>query len=379
MNRIQRAAGVLGIHRPSNLKASVAKIAAVLTAVMSLGLNAGMVNAATLSTASVALSDPRPVQTSSYTFTGSSVTNTGIQCVKVIFSTTATGDTAPAGFDGTAGTVTAASSTLINSSSAGWSLAKSDGTSSSGQANIWQYTHATTSVTPSTLTGATFILAGITNSSTADTAFYFKVSTFNNTNCTTSPVDNAAVEFINTNGSTLSLTVDNTLSFTVNSVASSAGCDGTTTTQASTATTIPFGTVTSGSNSVVCQDLTAATNATNGYTIFARYTAAPANALSQTIADWTGTNASPTVFSSPGTEAYGYSTNDATLGTGTANRFTNVSQKWAAMTTSNAEVAYEAAGVTSTTYRIGHQVGVSNITRPGTYTTTVVYTCTPVY
>ena len=49
------------------------------------------------------------------------------------------------------------------------------------------------------------------------------------------------------------------------------------------------------------------------------------------------------------------------------------------MTTSNNEVAYEAAGVTSTTYRIGHEVAVSTLTKPGTYTTTIIYTCTPIY
>ena len=49
------------------------------------------------------------------------------------------------------------------------------------------------------------------------------------------------------------------------------------------------------------------------------------------------------------------------------------------MTTTNAEIAYEPAGVNTTTYRIGHQVGVSLVTRPGTYTTTVIYTCTPIY
>jgi hypothetical protein len=49
------------------------------------------------------------------------------------------------------------------------------------------------------------------------------------------------------------------------------------------------------------------------------------------------------------------------------------------MTTSNSEVAYEAAGVTSTTYRIGHQVGIASTTFPGTYTTTIIYTCTPIY
>ena len=72
-------------------------------------------------------------------------------------------------------------------------------------------------------------------------------------------------------------------------------------------------------------------------------------------------------------------TNDATLGTGSVNRFTNAGQKWAALTTANAEVAYEPTGVTTATYRIGHQVGISTTTRPGTYQTTIIYTCTPVY
>ena len=87
--------------------------------------------------------------------------------------------------------------------------------------------------------------------------------------------------------------------------------------------------------------------------------------------------ASLAAFPAAGTEAYGYTTNDFTLGTGTAGRFN--SNLWAAMTTTNAEIAYEPTGVNTTTYRIGHQVGVSLTTRPGTYSTTVIYTCTPVY
>jgi len=379
VNRIKRAAEALGMPSPDNIRMQLAKIAAVVVALVGVGLNAGVANAATLSSASVAQSDPRPSQASvSYTITGSSVTSTAIKCVKVVWSTTSTGTQAPTGFSAASGTVTAASSTLINSSATGWSLAKSDGTSSTGQNNIYQYTN-TTGVTPSTLTGATFVIGGITNSSVADTAYHLSINTYGNTDCSTSPIDNAKMQFINTNGSTLSLTIDNSLSFTVNSVAGSQACDGTTTTAASTATTIPFGTVTSASNAIVCQDLTAATNSTNGYTIYARYTGAPANALAQTLADWTGTNAAPTTFASAGTEAYGVTTNDTTLGTGTANRFTSGGQKWAALTTSNAELAYESTGVTSTTYRVGHQAGVSLTTKPGTYSTTVIYTCTPIY
>jgi hypothetical protein len=225
------------------------------------------------------------------------------------------------------------------------------------------------------------VIAGVTNSSVNNTSYWLRFNTYNNTDCATSPVDNTTMGFIFTQGSTLSLTVDQTLTFTVNSVATSQSCGGGTSTSGSTATTIPFGTVTTAANGLVCQDLTASTNATNGYTIFARYTAAPTNGTGQTIDPVSGSNASPGSFPAAGaTEAYGYTTNDQTLGTGTANRFYNGSTySYAAMTTSNAEVAYESAGVSSTTYRIAHQVGITALTDPGTYSTTVIYTCTPVY
>ncbi|MDB5179205.1 MAG: hypothetical protein JWN01_1148 [Patescibacteria group bacterium] len=338
------------------------------------------VAAGSLTSGSVSLSDPRPGQASvSYTFKGSSADGaTAVKCVQVVWSTTPTGDTAPAGFSGASGSVNAGASTLINSSASGWSLTKSDGAGSTGQNNIYQYTNAT-GVTPSTTTGATFVLSTITNPNTADTAYYFKLNTYGNTNCSSAAIDNATVGFINTNGSTLSLTVDANLSFSVSGVNNGASCDGATTTGTSTSTTIPFGAVSTASNSVVCQDLVAATNAPSGYTISLRYTGAPQNATSDTIADHSGSNASPSTFSAAGTEAYGYTTDDATLGTGTAGRFTAGGQKWAAATTANAEVAFAAAGTAATTYRIGHQVGISSTTPGGTYSTTIVYICTPVY
>jgi hypothetical protein len=342
-----------------------------------LGARALNAHAATLSQVSVSVSDPEPSATGvTYDLKASSV-STGlaihvIKCIKVTFSANADGTgTIGNGFTAAGASVNAGASTLLNGSNGTWTP--------TAAANSFTYTNGTNTGQPSTTSGAHFVLNGITNSSVGSTSYWYTINTYDASDCSTSPLDNAMTGFIYTPGSTLSLTVSDTLSFTVNAVGASQACDGTTTTGASTATTIPFGTVTSAANAIVCQDLTAATNATNGYTIYARYTAKPTNALAQTIADFTGTNAAPTPFSAAGTEAYGYSTNDSTLGTGTANRFTNPAQGWAAMTTSNAEVAYEAAGVTTTTYRIGHQVGVSLTTRPGTYTTTIIYTCTPIY
>jgi hypothetical protein len=379
VERLTRAAAVLGIYAPGRFQRLVTFSAGamlLLATIMPAAANA----AGPLSDASVALSDPRPGLTSNHTFAGSSVDGaTAVKCVRVVWATTPTGDTAPAGFNGTSGTVTAGSSTLINSSASGWSLARSDGTASSGQNNIFQYTNST-GVTPSTTTGATFILGSITNPTTPDTAYYFRLTTFGNTDCSSSQIDTATVQFLITNGSTLSLNVDPTLAFSIGGVNSSTSCDGTTTTGTSTATTIPFGATTAGANRIICQDLSASTNATHGYTIYLRYTGAPSNGM-DTIADSSGTNDSPAAFSAAGTEAYGYSTDDASLsaaGNG-ADRFTNPSQGWAKATTSNAEIAYEATPVGTTHYFIGHQVGISLTTPAGTYQTSIIYTCTPTY
>ncbi len=370
MDRFGRALAALGVAPASSFRRYLATVVGCTTVIASLVWPAGVANAATLSSVSVALSDPRPSVSSNYSFTGSGVTLSAIKCIKEVYATTATGSTAPTGISTTGGVTLSASSNYIPTP-ASWTLAN-------GTNGTVTLTNAS-GETPASASARTVILNGITNSSVVDANYWLTITTYGSTDCATSPVDTAQVQFINTNGSTLSLTIDNTLSFTVNAVGSSASCDGTTTTAASTATTIPFGTATASSNNVVCQDLTAATNATNGYTIYTRYTAKPTNAISQTIADWTGSNTAPTTFSAAGTEAYGYTTNDAVLGTGTANRFVNGGQKWAAETTGNAEVAYEAAGVTSTTYRIGHQVGISLTTHPGTYSTTIIYTCTPIY
>jgi hypothetical protein len=384
VNRIYRAAEALGLPKASQSKKALARILAFVLTFVSIGLVPTVSNAASLGNASVALSDPRPSQTNvNYTLTlgngGSPVTSSAVKCIQVYFSTTSTSNTAPTGFSGvSADTSGFGTSTLVNDSATGWTTTLSSGVSSAGQDNIVQYTNAT-GVTPTTTTGATLVVPKITNSSVQDTNYWVFVNTYGNTNCTASPIDNAIVQYINTNGSTLSLTVDDTLSFTVNAVAASLSCDGTTTTQASTSTTIPFGTVTAATNGVVCQNLTAATNATNGYTIYTRYTAKPTNTIGQFIADSSGSNTSPATFTAPGFEAYGYTTNDSALGTGTANRFTNGGQKWAPEATTNAEVGYEPNGVTSTTFEIGHQVGISLTTHPGTYTTTIIYTCTPIY
>ncbi|QQR52236.1 hypothetical protein IPG36_06775 [bacterium] len=375
MNRLERAALALGVPVVKPNRPLFVKLMALGYVAAQLFLPAGMAHAATFSNARVALSDPQPSATSvTYTTTVSSVTSGNIQCIKAVFSSSPSSAVAIGnGFTAAGASVTAASSSLVNSTSTNWAATPAT--------NQITYVNSGGGITPGTLTGATFVIAGVTNASVANTSYWVFFNTYNNTDCATSPVDNTIVGFIFTQGSQLSLTVDQTLTFTVNAVAGSQACGGGTSTAASTGTTIPFGTVSTAANGLVCQDLTASTNATGGYTIFARYTAAPTNGTGQTIADWTGTTAAPTTFPAAGvTEAYGFTTNDQTLGTGTANRYYNGSAySYAGMPSSNTEVGYESVGVSSTTYRIAHQVGITALTDPGTYNTTVIYTCTPVY
>jgi hypothetical protein len=334
-------------------------------------LRVPIVSSASFTGGSLSLSDSRPSTASTgYTLDFDNVTSGAIKCILVKLDTAATGlGGVPTGLDSTSVTLGGTSDFIPTPAS--WAVDDS----TNGTLEI---TYATGG-TPASATDRTIILNGITNGSVVETAYFAVVSTYNNTDCATSPVDSGVVSFIYTAGQAVNTTVDPSLSFAVDDVASSQTVNGATTNRASTVTTVPLGTVTASTNSIAAHDLIIGTNASNGYSIFARYTAALTNGSSDTITDHTGSNAAPTAFPAAGTEAFAYTTNDATLGTGTADRFTSSgANKWAAFTTSNAEVAYN-AGVASETTRIGYQVGIASTTEAGTYQNTVILTATPTY
>lgn len=343
---------------------SIRRVIAALAALIVLASPAMAAAATNLTSASLGLSDSRPTQSATYTLTASSVTNTAIQCIKEVYATTSTGTTLPSGMSTSSATVSA-SSTLINSSTSGWTA----DTSVNGTV---KYTDASP-VTPGTLSGATFIVSGITNP--AQGSYFLQFNTYSDSNCSAG-VNTLTLSFATMAGQAVSLAVDPSLTFTVAGVANSQAVNGATTNVTTTSGTLPLGTVTASTNAVAAQDLTVTTNAGSGYTASTRYTAAPSNG-SHSITDFTGSNASPAVFSAAGTEAFGYTTNSTTLGTGTAARFSG--DKWAAFTTTNAEVAYSNAAVSSSTTRVGVQAGISGTTPAGSYTTTVIYTVTPIY
>lgn len=334
-----------------------------------------MVAAATLTTASLMMSDPRPNATTvNYDFQASNVTTSAIRCIRVEFDSSADGSGGkPSGLDITNAALSGTSDYIPTPAS--WSVSNNNTT------GVSSITFAS-GETPASASGRNVVLTTITNGSTAGDDYYVLFSTYNNTDCSTSPVDNITVGFIYTDGQAVTVSVAGSLSFSVAGVTGngSAAVNGATITNglATTSTTIPFGTVTSSTNKVAAQDVTVSTNSGNGYTVYTRYTG-QLTAGSNTIDNHSGTNASPSTFSAAGTEAFGYTTEDATL-TGTADRFTSSGgNKWAAFSTTNAELIYNAAAVSSQTTRVGFQVGIASTTEPGSYTSTVVYTAVPVY
>ena len=323
--------------------------------------------AAVLTEASLSLSDPRVSQTSvTYTFDASTVTTSAIKCIDLIFTAAASGSTAPpTGIDASGAAFDATSDYVPTPAS--WSVA-----ASAGRVSI---TFAT-GETPASATDRTVVLTGIDNGSTANTGYFVRFATYDNTDCASSGVDSITAGFIYTEGQSVSMTVDPSLSFSLAALAIGQSVNDEPVTVLTTTTTIPFGTVTTSANAVAAHTATVSTNAPNGYTLYVRYTGQLNNGT-EDLDNHTGTNATPTTFSAAGTEAFGYTTEDFTLGTGTTDRFD--SNLWAAFTTTNAEVAYSTGAVSNEATDVGYQVGINGATSAGTYTTTVIYTLTPIY
>lgn len=321
-----------------------------------------------LTSAYVRLSDSRPnapanvSYVTGWTFPGT----TSIQCMNILFATTASGSTKPTGMVTTSATKGSVSGGGLTNGN--WTLYNTvDGT--------LQYEYA--SGGGSTATAVTITTNGITNPTSAG-VYYAQLTTYTtlSTHTCTVPVSTTTIAFRVNNGQALSVTVDPSLTFAVNNVAGSQTVNGSSTTVATTADTIALGNVNSSTNVIAAQDLVVTTNAQNGYTVYASYSGTLTDANSNTIADWTGTNTAPTTFSAAGTSAFGYTTESTSL-SGTAARFG--SGKWAKFETWNYEVARSTVAVSADTTRVGYQVGVSGTQKAGLYQTTIVLTATPTY
>ncbi|MEI6462256.1 MAG: hypothetical protein WCO33_01130 [bacterium] len=333
-------------------------------------INPSSIFAATLTTGSLSQSDSRPSTSNSYTTQYSGVTLSTIKCIKIVFSDAVIGGSLPSGLVTTSATLDNATTNYMPTP-ASWST----NVSVNGTVKI---TYAT-GETPASASSRIVKLNTITNGSVVNTIYYAQFSTFNNTDCVTSPVDSGVVAYMHTTAVGVSVIIEPALSFTIAGVASGQSVNGATTNVVSTATSVPLGNVSTSLNRVSAQDLTVTTNAYGGYVVYVKYT----GALNSGTANWTnhtGSNSAPTVFPAAGvTEAFGYTTSSTTLPNGTANRFS--SNKWAAFTTSevNNPIAASSVAVANDTTRVGYQASVVSSTASGNYTTTVVFLVTATY
>ncbi len=276
-----------------------------------------------------------------------------------------------------------------------------DNIAGSGRTNTFNGNGTLTTVvtTPSSQSTQTVSVdyTGITNPSTSNTTSYARITTYSDTGSTT--IDTATVAFavLTSTSIAVSASIDPTLTFSIagvtgngaNTVNSATITNG----LATTASTIPFGTLTSATAKVAAQDITVATNASSGYTVTASTSANTqsgnpplTSGSTNNIDAFSGTNATPTTWSSPAggtantnTGYFGYTTEDATLCTGTAARFTTSGPKWAGPSTVGNEVICSATGVSSETTRIGYEIEVNSVQPPGSYSGTVILVATPTY
>lgn len=246
------------------------------------------------------------------------------------------------------------------------------------------------STAPQTTSPMTMSFTGITNPTGPNVSYYARIFSYSDAGTTLIDAASMGMAVLDTDSISVTANVGSTFTFTVTGLTSADGnVNGEAITLDSTTdTTIPFGDLTQDTPSVAAHDITVTTNANNGYTVtLAADADPPLSDGSNNIDKYTGTNAAPTTWTGPTSQTlntntgfFGYTTEDSTLGTGTADRFTSSGgNKWAGPTTSPLEVAYSATGVSSETTRIGWQVEVDGWQPPGSYSGSMMLVATPTY
>jgi hypothetical protein len=172
-----------------------------------------------------------------------------------------------------------------------------------------------------------------------------------------------------------------TLTLTVSGFNAGSSTEGVVTDATTTATSIPFGTLTLGSDKIAAQRLTVTTNATEGYQILAYERQDLKSGTGASINDISGTNRSPaswsTGCSATASSCYGYHVGDDTLYDGST-RFV-LDDTYAALTGEMAEVAYSSGPVTNESNDIIYRIKANASQPAGDYESSIVYVIVPVF
>lgn len=344
-------------------------------------------NAASLTNYKVNIGNSQSGAAANHTFTFTTPSTSNIKTITFQYCTTASGTcTAPSGM------VLAATPTLGTVAGIGGTgyTPTSTNTNCTGTGNT-DCTLTLTVTTPAAQSASSQVvvpfLTGVTNPTTTNTTYYVRITTADVSPATIDGPNSAAFAVLDSSSLAVTATVDPNLTFSIAAVTSGGTVNSATTNVTTTTTTIPFGTLVAATEKIAAHDVTVTTNAGSGYTVTASASATPPlTAGANDIDAFSGTNASPTTWSLPaGTAAntntgyFGYTTEDATLCTGTAARFTDTGNEWAGTSTTGQEVICSAAGVSAQTTRIGWQVEVNSVQPAGSYSGTAILIATPTY
>lgn len=334
-------------------------------------------HAGLLTSASVALSDPRPSQASTtYTVTYTFPSTTTIKCIDIIFADTTAhitlstnpATTAPSGMTSTSATKSSISGGGLTAGS--WTLYNTTN-------GILQYENS--SGEASSATSITITTDGVTNPSAA--TFYAQIATYTglSTHTCSGLADSSNVMALATTGGvTTTVTVDPTISF---SVAGSSGAvnGGPTADGISTASSVAFGSVSAGGSATsAAQLLTISTNAAHGYTIYIKNSQLLTDSNNDTIAAQTCASSDCTTVANA--QAFSGSSSVSALGfTTNSTNDTITSNNWVGLTTSNVQIDHSTSPANAATLSVEYKLQLKNTQQPGTYSNVITYTATPTY
>jgi hypothetical protein len=353
--------------------------------------------AATITSRSITISDSRPDQTGvTYDFAGTHSATT-VMCLDIQFCTTATG---------TCILPTGMSVTLASATSTGWN--EWDYTNGAGWSEGFATTDTGFRYISATGEGGgsaySFSATDITNPSATSTAFA-RVATYTNTGCSTPSggQDSGVAAFAILSGVTVSATVVETLSTSINGVAT-ADCpdfDNTAGNEvATTYDTVPYSTINTETFYDACQDTRVATNANTGYSMTVSKTqlltcsdasACGSNAIADGTCDGTCSTTAEADWATATLNGFGYcmddqatygdasATADAGWGTNGCGNADTYFKLFGTLNSNAQNIMQSAVAVSDDRSFIGYRLSVDTSQQAGPYQTTIVFITTPTY
>lgn len=343
---------LMHIPRPAMAKVKIGYLAPVVLLLVSLFGSFSSAYAAQITGRKLTLGSSAASASTTYTFNFTLPSSTVLQSFKAQICDAASSTcNAPAGFS--SGSASLGSQPTNLGDASGWSFV-----STAGELRIKKTGN---SAAPS---GAvTVVFNGVQNPSATNTTFFARLTTYSDDAFTTA-VDTGTVAASTANQITITASVDETLTFSISS------------------SSVDFSTLSTGS--IASNDsitMAAATNATSGYTV--SYLSAP------TLTS--GANTIPAMSSAgavAGTAGFGFNLKANTTppkgadptgtGTGTPSTGYDTADQFS-FNTSGAPIASAAGATASNTYKFTFVADISASTKPGNYSTTITFLCTPTF